>query len=161
MSDWQKGGPGATVSRVVAGHFWADNVSVPGCGDETSRSPARLDLARRQLALVVRSLGRDVYDEVVIELRANAAFRQEMCRELRGWWWTIRNHRACGQERIDQAVFDIMVLDCTMQDAGVSLDAWQRINACMSEGCVCDRCDLWDGQRIAFPEDSAGPARGR
>lgn len=149
MSDWQKGVPGATVSRVVAGHFWADNVSVP----VVERTPAMLDLARRQHALVVRRLGLDLYGEIVADFEANGRIRQEACRDLRGWWWTIRNHRACGQERIDDAVFNIMVLDCAMQDAGVSLDAWLRINACMSSGCVCDRCDLWDGQRIAVPSD--------
>lgn len=134
---------GATANRVVSCSFWAANVAVPLPSGLVSQQ--ELECAHEA---IVRSCGSERYAELVGILRSSGRARRVLWREQRGHWWVIRNHRACDPARVKEVVWQMFALDFLLQDAGVDVETVRRLNACASHGCVCDGCDLWDGERL-------------
>lgn len=150
MSDFDVRGMGSTCNRVIAGDFWASNVAVPKVKGRASRAQAK----RLQEAVIGR-VGWDLFAELVSAARASPEFRTEIVDKIRHGWWVIRNARACEGQTVIDATHDVLFSQYVLEAAGVSVDTLRRMTACMSSGCVCDRCDLATGARAAGPLQTA------
>lgn len=144
MSDMTLPQHGFTTTRLVVGHFHASNVAVPQLVGRMSKSAT----LRMQRAIIER-FGFENFTLLVAGLKAHPAHRPLLVDSMRNSWWTLRNAAQYEDKQcVVDAVEEILTIDLALQIAGVPRDTLERMAACMSNGCVCEGCDLANGARL-------------
>jgi hypothetical protein len=143
-------GMGYVVPRYTPTNAWAANVTIP-----RPRGVMTSELGARMRAALLDISGVDCYVSYVQSIASNPSFRQFLACEMRQCWWVLRNKGVCGPDRIHSAMVDLLFFDLCFRDARVDPDLLDRTAHCMSSGCVCDGCDLYNGNRHrqALPGD--------
>lgn len=124
--------------------FRNDLVSLPPVDDERI---ARETWAQERVPLRV-DVGARLFGRVVTRTRRDAQFRRELVREMRGVWYVLRNSRTYSVPSVLAAVAKLFDICEVFEAAGLDDDTFGRLTYCLADGCCCDGCDLYDGQRL-------------
>ena len=100
------------------------------------------------LPMFARTYGQELCDALVARLRSEPSMRRLLIREMRAAWWWLRNDRWTQHAHTMEKVSRVLEIDELLQLAGVRALDLHQLADCLSHGCVCDGCDLWDGQRF-------------
>lgn len=138
-------------------NWYRENVSVREVLDEVvDGANARALRDRFQLE---DELGAELFAELVARVQREAAFRRGLVEEMRPFAWQVRNARLLSVGAVIEAAETLLHFFDLLEAAGISEDLLRRLVSCLLDGCVCEGCDLYDGQRLASFWDAAAWCR--
>jgi hypothetical protein len=85
---------------------------------------------------------------LVARARRDGKFRRDLVREMRAVVWIIRNSRQCTVPVVVDAIEKLLLLGDLWLAVGLPDDTYGRLVNCLFDGCACEGCDLYDGQRV-------------
>lgn len=99
---------------------------------------------------IVNQLGLDLACRVGDHLREHPEERLRLVRELREAYWWVRNRRWSDAKPEKIAAFERTILEnvSLLELGGVAPRDIVMMAQCMQSRCVCDGCDVYDGQRF-------------